>query len=137
VTARILTFYLVQWQTRADVVRMCEQHLLKVEARRRERKLARHLGESGGNDKPEIEPWCSRPAAFNGESGLSHKEFLRMAADAPFVACPHGGGVDPSPKAWEALLLGSVPIVQRGFVDDAYARFPVAFVDRWVGVEQR
>jgi hypothetical protein len=24
----------------------------------------------------------------------------------PFILCVHGGGVDPSPKAWEAVIAG-------------------------------
>jgi hypothetical protein len=40
-------------------------------------------------------------------------------------------GLDPSPKAWEAILLGTIPIIQYSTLDDAYERFPVVFVNEW------
>ena len=42
-----------------------------------------------------------------------------------------GGGLDPSPKAFEAVLSGSIPIIQHYPGDDAYREFPVVFVDDW------
>ena len=45
------------------------------------------------------------------------------------MLCPHGGGVDPSPKAFEALAVGTIPIVQRSDVYDAYKYLPIAWVD--------
>lgn len=92
-----------QWQERGEVVQMCEQN----------------------------KEWCVRPAGFDNENGVSRDQFLRNLAEVPFVACPHGGGIDPSPKAWEALLLGTIPIIKRGHIDDAYSKFPVVFVDSW------
>jgi hypothetical protein len=124
-----------QWQQRADVVRMCEQHLLHVQARNRDRLRRRNLGrqlrgdeEGSGEDEKENEEeaWCSRPAEFDGTEGVSHAAFLRMAADAPFVACPHGGGIDPSPKAWETLLVGSIPIVQVNAANTLLSRSSLA-----------
>jgi hypothetical protein len=47
------------------------------------------------------------------------------------VACTRGGGLDPSPKAWEALLLGSIPIIQRNTLIDGYEHFPVLLIDNW------
>ena len=49
-----------------------------------------------------------------------------------FLLCVHGGGLDPSPKAWEALLTGTIPIiVPAGGVEDAYRGLPVVFVQSW------
>lgn len=72
--------------------------------------------------------WCVAP---DDALEITHPTFLRMVADAPFVACTHGGGIDPSPKAWESMLVGSIPIIRRGMIDDAYAKFPVVFIDSW------
>jgi hypothetical protein len=104
-----------QWATRGSVVRMCEKHLLKEEemARRLQRLDGRGLEDAGPG-------FCYRTKKLREGGEVSHKDFLQMMANVPFVACPHGGGIDPSPKAWEALLVGSIPIIQRGFVDDAY-----------------
>ncbi len=49
----------------------------------------------------------------------------------PFIACVHGSGIEPSPKAWEAVLLGCIPIVQHSTLDDAYSQLPVVFVTEW------
>ena len=75
--------------------------------------------------------FCLHPQPVNAEVGVSHKDFLKFAASVPFVACPHGGGMDPSPKAWETLLVGSIPIIFNTVLDDAYERLPVVFVSSW------
>jgi hypothetical protein len=48
-----------------------------------------------------------------------------------FVLCPEGGGLDPSPKAWEALLAGCVPIVRRTATTEGYSDLPVLYIDHW------
>jgi hypothetical protein len=58
-------------------------------------------------------------------------EFLNLLKKYSFCVCVHGGGIDPSPKAWEALAMGCIPIIQHSTLDEAYSRFPVAFVDSW------
>lgn len=95
-----------QWNLRFEVVTMCDW-------------------ESSAS-------WCMRPEhteGFEMDKGLSHKDFLAMVVSVPFIACPHGGGIDPSPKAWEALLVGAIPIVERSTLNNAYEKFPIMFVD--------
>jgi hypothetical protein len=60
------------------------------------------------------------------------RQFRRLLSTYAFILCPQGGGLDPSPKAWEALLAGCIPIVQRTPTSEAYAHLPVHFVDAWV-----
>lgn len=44
-----------------------------------------------------------------------------------FILSPN---IDPSPKAWESILVGSIPIIQNSsYIHDAYSHLPVAFVD--------
>ncbi len=62
---------------------------------------------------------------------LDPTDFRRKLMSAQFCLCVHGGGVDPSPRAWEALLCGAIPILEHSSVDAAYSRFPVAYVDSW------
>jgi len=59
------------------------------------------------------------------------RAFRRLLSTYAFVLCPQGGGLDPSPKAWEALLAGCIPIVERTPTSEGYAHLPVLFVDRW------
>ena len=71
-----------QWKDRHDVMKMCLKNL-----------------------KIHNKDVCYRPIDMD-KNGVKHKEFLKLLVEYPFVACVHGGGIDPSPKAWEALLLG-------------------------------
>lgn len=57
--------------------------------------------------------------------------FWKAIRDVPFVLCVHGGGIDPNPKAWETLLLGSIPILQHFPGEEMYYELPVVFVDGW------
>ena len=59
------------------------------------------------------------------------EEYLRVVQNRTFLLCPHGGGLDPSPKAWEALALGTIPIIKRYEDDSAYRELPVVMVDEW------
>lgn len=38
---------------------------------------------------------------------------MRLMQSHAFVLCAEGGGVDPSPKAWQAILHGAIPIIRR------------------------
>ncbi|WP_127563026.1 hypothetical protein [Nioella ostreopsis] len=65
------------------------------------------------------------------EDEVAPEDFERLLREHVFVVCAEGGGLDPSPKAWQALIHGAIPIIKRGPLDAAYARLPVAFVDDW------
>eukprot|EP01034_Spumella_vulgaris_P032117 gene32117-39667_t len=74
---------------------------------------------------------CVRPPnhhKYEADTGMPHTEFLSFITKYAFVACVHGGGIDPSPKA---LLVGTIPIIQHSTLDDAYERLPVMFVSEW------
>jgi hypothetical protein len=40
--------------------------------------------------------------------------FVKEIKKYPFLVCTHGGGIDPSPKAWTALISGVIPIMKPG-----------------------
>lgn len=62
---------------------------------------------------------------------LSEAAFgARLEANS-FVACVEGGGLDPSPKAWTALLHGTIPILRASPVAAAYRGLPVVTVPDW------
>ena len=62
---------------------------------------------------------------------VSETAFIRQVENHSFVICVEGGGLDPSPKAWLALLHGAIPIMKHSALDAAYERLPVIFVDDW------
>lgn len=73
------------------------------------------------------EDFCSMPA----DESVGHATFVQQIIALPFLVCVHGGGIDPSPKAWESILLGTIPIIQSSTLDDAYQQLPVVFIQDW------
>lgn len=65
------------------------------------------------------------------EEELPSEQFRQALRRYPFALCVQGGGLDPSPKAWLALVEGTIPIIRSSALDDAYAGLPVAIVDDW------
>lgn len=58
--------------------------------------------------------------------------FLSKLRRSPFTLCVHGGGLDPCPKVYEAILAGVIPIVRcRPPLTEAFADLPIAFVKSW------
>jgi len=74
---------------------------------------------------------CYGPPDSNNGEGMPRTEYLMLLVQRPFVACVRGGGLDPSPKAWEAIIAGTVPIIQSNWLDDAYRRLPLVIVSDW------
>jgi GR25 family glycosyltransferase involved in LPS biosynthesis len=68
---------------------------------------------------------------YNEEGTLQYDELMKSMRMAKFCLCVRGGGYDPSPKCWEALMNGCIPIIEHSPLDEVYSRFPVVFVDRW------
>lgn len=64
-------------------------------------------------------------------SVLFKDEWWKTLQKYPFVICAHGGGLDPSPKVWEALCVGCIPIIKHSSLDDIYDNFPVVYVNEW------
>ena len=62
---------------------------------------------------------------------LSEQDYIAQIKAHSFVLCVEGGGIDPSPKAWQALLHGAIPIIRKTGTYRAYADLPVVFVDDW------
>jgi hypothetical protein len=62
---------------------------------------------------------------------LPTNQFRDKLLTSKFTICVHGGGLDPSPRAWEALLCGSIPIMKHSTLDEAYSRFPIFYIDDW------
>jgi hypothetical protein len=90
-------------------------------------------GTAQWDDRKKINSYCStvwKPYVqfFNH---LNNNDFKTKLLESKFVMCVHGGGIDPSPKVWQALLCGCIPIIESSTLDEAYSRFPVIYVDNW------
>lgn len=65
------------------------------------------------------------------DEGISNTRLMNRLRNCKFCLCVRGGGCDPSPKCWESLMSGCIPIIKHSPVDKAYSRFPIIFVDNW------
>lgn len=70
--------------------------------------------------------WCTHL-----DEDVSEKTYMDLVESHAFVICAEGGGLDPSPKAWQVILHGAVPIMRRTTTSAAYAPLPVAYVSDW------
>lgn len=62
---------------------------------------------------------------------ISETDFQSELKRHSFVLCVEGGGLDPSPKAWESILHGAIPIIRKTALARAYGHLPVVMVDQW------
>ena len=61
------------------------------------------------------------------------KEYLTGITQAMFVLSPHGNGLD-SHRIWEALYMGSFPLVKTSAMDPIYEDLPVLIVQNWTDI---
>ena len=62
-------------------------------------------------------------------------EYLVNMANCKFIISPHGNGLDCH-RTWEALWVGSYPVVKRSALDCMYRDLPVVVVDDWEEVNE-
>lgn len=72
----------------------------------------------------------SSPKVFTAQNILSSADYHREMSNYLFVASPRGNGIDCH-RTWEALLVGSIPIVERHFMYDSYPTLPIIQIDSW------
>jgi hypothetical protein len=65
------------------------------------------------------------------EEEVPQAEFVALMSGHSFVLCAEGGGLDPSPKAWTALLCGAIPIIRDTPVAAAYRALPMVVLPDW------
>lgn len=62
--------------------------------------------------------------------GKSLDDYLKDLASSIFVISPMGNGMDCH-RTWEALLVGSIPVVMHSTLDPLFDELPVILVDQW------
>jgi hypothetical protein len=60
----------------------------------------------------------------------SFSDFWREVSQSKFVLSPLGLEVDCT-RTWECFILGSIPIVERSFLDPLYDKLPILLVHSW------
>lgn len=69
-------------------------------------------------------------------SNQPHETYLQDIAESQFVVSPEGNGID-CVRTWEALLLGSIPIVKHSSIDLLFKDLPVLLIDDWSQVTEQ
>ena len=57
-------------------------------------------------------------------------DYLRDMASFTFIVSPEGAGVDCY-RTWEAMLMGSIPLVKHSAIDAVFEGLPVVLVNSW------
>ena len=65
-----------------------------------------------------------------GTNGQDFDDYLDNLYNHTFVVCPQGNGMDTH-RFWEALYMGTIPIVKKDLNNRFYEELPVCFVDEW------
>lgn len=72
--------------------------------------------------------WCT---VEQGENGSGFDEYLHQLNIHKFVISPDGNSLEGH-RTWEALYIGTIPIVQRHvFTEDFEQQLPILVVDGW------
>lgn len=84
--------------------------------------VTRKQVESFVKQHPDVFDWV--------DASLDTLEFYRLLSTYKFVLCPFGNGVDPCPKAFESLIVNTIPIMIRTRnTEEVYSELPVILVD--------
>jgi hypothetical protein len=72
----------------------------------------------------------------NSTSAPEKEDYFNEIRQYPFVLCINGGGMDPNPQLWTALLVGTIPIIISFPGERMYRDLPVIIMkypelDRW------
>ncbi|EOD03788.1 hypothetical protein EMIHUDRAFT_439406 [Emiliania huxleyi CCMP1516] len=72
-------------------------------------------------------PWCDVASTTN-------EGFSAVVQKYPFLLCVHGGGIDPNPKLFSAILSGAIPIMRDFPGATMYDGWPVVRVSNWTDI---
>lgn len=67
---------------------------------------------------------------------LDFEDYMKAIGNHKFVVCQRGNGIDTH-RVCEVLLMGSVPVLERGGLDDMYEQWPVLLVDSFDSIDTR
>ena len=93
-------------------------------------------GKYGEKDRREALDQISNELLVKEEKQIPRNETWKQITKYAFVASPHGNGLDCH-RTWEALVLGSIPIVKTSPLDGLYEELPVLIVNNWSDVNQQ
>ena len=86
-------------------------------------------------DRQEAIAKLPKGLVFYDDVYRSREDTWSIQSQYAFVLSPRGGGYDCH-RTWEALLLGSIPIVKSSGLDPVYEGLPVLIVDDWSDITE-
>jgi hypothetical protein len=84
-------------------------------------------------DKYSKKKWVTYENPSLTENG--HSNFLNNINNHKFIFAPRGNGFDTH-RFWEALYLGTIPIVKKHISVEDFSDLPVLFVDTWDNITE-
>ena len=78
-------------------------------------------------------PWTKTDDCVHTMEG--RRNYLQEIRDSKFVICPRGNGIDTH-RMWEALYLGSIPIVKKYVALHEFADLPILFIEDWSDINE-
>lgn len=76
-----------------------------------------------------------KPYVFSS-SKVNFDTYLQHVASSKFVFSPRGAGLDTH-RTWEALYMGSYPVVRTSAIDSLYDDLPVLIVEDWKKLNEK
>ena len=86
-----------------------------------------------GYDRRDAMKKINKDLIFYEPVKIERRESWKNQSKYAFVASPHGNGLDCH-RTWEALILGSIPIVKTSPIDSLFDDLPVLIVNDWSDV---
>ena len=84
--------------------------------------------------KPEraevVEYFENKNYCYKVKKRIPFLEYMEQMAEFKFALSPRGYGPDTY-RTWEALMVGSIPIVHTSQLDSLYADLPILIIDDW------
>ncbi len=95
------------------------------------------------HDRPRIvelfenAPYCfSRNKSDQDWTGISSEQFYQEMAASQFILSPWGVEFEAI-RTWEAVVLGSIPIVEHSFLDPLYEDLPILLIHDWDEINEQ
>jgi hypothetical protein len=114
----------------ADMFRLAEMHRRKKHFRNLA--FMCHNTENNSSERGAVTSWgIGKPWVTWRPHGTKFDEYVEQVYNHKYVICPPGNGPDTH-RIWEALYLGSIPVVKRGVMTEHFSQFvPMVLVDDW------
>jgi len=79
---------------------------------------------------PDVRRYCIEQTGLAVTPGRPFEDYLRGVSSAWFCISPSGNGIDTH-RTWEALYVGTVPVVTRSVLTDRHDDLPMIVLDDW------